>query len=241
MALTAPSSPVPQDGRTITYDDGSSAELKTQREQTGGQWATVEWCGRAGDEIPFTPTRTRPCTSSNPRSRYSSAISRSTSNGFDRALRKGLPHEPRCAVTRPGLVTLVPAGVEYFLVPRDESDGDSAKFGLDIQAERPRGQVEIVLESGVALGVGPRNRSSEQAFSACSSLQKPLRRNRREGDTRWVSAYRRCRGGRRWTGERQVLILVEVFVCSCRRSSRQSPACACRELSLSEPHQGGLA
>jgi hypothetical protein len=47
--------------------------------------------------------------------------------------------QAKCAVTRPGLVTLAPAGAEYFLVPRDESDGHPAKFGLDIQAEGPRG------------------------------------------------------------------------------------------------------
>ena len=31
------------------------------------------------------------------------------------------------------LVTLEPAGAEYFLVPRDDSDNDPAKFGLIIQ------------------------------------------------------------------------------------------------------------
>jgi hypothetical protein len=34
-------------------------------------------------------------------------------------------------------VTLAPAGAEYFLVPRDESDGDPAKFGLQIQGDGP--------------------------------------------------------------------------------------------------------
>jgi hypothetical protein len=35
MALTDPVLTGPQDGRTITYGDGSSAELKVQGEQTG--------------------------------------------------------------------------------------------------------------------------------------------------------------------------------------------------------------
>src|SRR5207237_4481155 len=81
----------------------------------------------------------------------------------------------------------------------------------------PRGWAEIVRESLAAPGVGPRNRSSERAFCGCSSPQNPLGRLHLEGDTRWVSEHRRCRGGGRWTGERQVLILVEVFVCSWRR------------------------
>jgi hypothetical protein len=41
MALTDPILTGPQDGRTITYGDGSSAELKVRGEQTGGQWAVV--------------------------------------------------------------------------------------------------------------------------------------------------------------------------------------------------------
>jgi hypothetical protein len=31
------------------------------------------------------------------------------------------------------LVTLEPAGAEYFLVPRDENDADPARFGLILQ------------------------------------------------------------------------------------------------------------
>jgi hypothetical protein len=37
------------------------------------------------------------------------------------------------------LVTLVPAGAEYFFVPRGESDRDPAKVGLGIQAQAARG------------------------------------------------------------------------------------------------------
>ena len=72
------------------------------------------------------------------------------------------------------------------------------KFGADNQAERPRGWAEIVRESLAAPGVGPRNRSSERAFCGCSSPQNPLGRLHLEGDTRWVSEHRRCRGGGRW-------------------------------------------
>ena len=51
------------------------------------------------------------------------------------ALPKDIPH----GLTVRGdearlLVTLAPAGAEYFLVPRDESDADPARFGLIIDA-----------------------------------------------------------------------------------------------------------
>jgi len=32
------------------------------------------------------------------------------------------------------LITVEPAGAEYFFVPRDESDADPAKFGLIVHA-----------------------------------------------------------------------------------------------------------
>jgi hypothetical protein len=54
------------------------------------------------------------------------------------ALPKNVPH----GLTVRGeearlLVTLEPAGAEYFFVPRDDSDNDPAKFGLIIQDAAP--------------------------------------------------------------------------------------------------------
>ena len=51
------------------------------------------------------------------------------------ALPKDVPHgfEVRGEQVRL-LVTLEPAGAEYFFVPRDESDDDPAKFGLVVHA-----------------------------------------------------------------------------------------------------------
>jgi quercetin dioxygenase-like cupin family protein len=143
MALTDPVLTGPQDGRTNTYGDGSSAELKAEGEQTGGQWAVVEWHVRAGDEPPI-HTHTR-----EDETLYvlEGAITAFVGDqqieveaGSYGALPKGLPHglKVRGDAARL-LVTLVPAGAEYFLVPRDESDGDPAKFGLEIQGDAPRG------------------------------------------------------------------------------------------------------
>jgi len=54
------------------------------------------------------------------------------------ALPKNVPH----AFTVRGeqvrlLVTVEPAGAEYFFVPRDESDADPTKFGLTVHATAP--------------------------------------------------------------------------------------------------------
>ena len=53
MALNEPVLSGPGAGRTVTYGGGSSAELKLAGEQSGGDWAVVEWRVRAGDEPPI--------------------------------------------------------------------------------------------------------------------------------------------------------------------------------------------
>lgn len=53
MSLTEPVLTAPGAGRTVTKSSGTSAELKIAGEQTGGEWAVVEWHLRPGDEPPI--------------------------------------------------------------------------------------------------------------------------------------------------------------------------------------------
>ena len=53
MSLSDPVLTGPGGGRTVTYGHGSSGELKLVGEQSGGDWAVVEWRVRAGDEPPI--------------------------------------------------------------------------------------------------------------------------------------------------------------------------------------------
>ena len=53
MALSEPVLSGPGAGRTVTHGGGTSAELKLAGEQSGGDWAVVEWRVRAGEEPPF--------------------------------------------------------------------------------------------------------------------------------------------------------------------------------------------
>jgi hypothetical protein len=50
MALSEPFLSGPGAGRTVTHGHGTSTELKLAGEQSGGDWAVVEWRVRAGDE-----------------------------------------------------------------------------------------------------------------------------------------------------------------------------------------------
>ena len=139
MASADPTLTGPEDGRTVMYAGGSSAELNTQRKQTGGQWAAVEWCVQAGDEISLN-ARERDCVRPLIPDRAIRRRSAGPIEGVSTAQCGRACHAARCAVTPPGLVTRAPAGAEYLLVPRNESDRDPAKFELGHPAERPRGQ-----------------------------------------------------------------------------------------------------
>jgi quercetin dioxygenase-like cupin family protein len=136
MPLNDPVLTGPGAGRTVTYGDGSRAELKLVGEQSGGDWSVVELRVRPGDEPPI-HTHTR-----EDEAVYVVAGAITAIVGDQRidveagsyaALPKNLPHsfivrgdEARL------LVTLEPAGAEYFFVPRDDGDADPARFGFII-------------------------------------------------------------------------------------------------------------
>ena len=52
MALSEPVLSGPGAGRTVTHGNSTSTELKLAGEQSGGDWAVVEWRVRAGEEPP---------------------------------------------------------------------------------------------------------------------------------------------------------------------------------------------
>src|SRR5215217_4803843 len=135
MALSEPVLSGPGAGHTVVnHGGGSSAELKLAGEQSGGDWAVIEWRVRAGDEPPM-HTHTREDETlyilEGAITAYVGDEKIDVEAGSYAALPKDVPH----GFTVRGeevrlLVTVEPAGVEYFFVPRDQSDDDPAKFGL---------------------------------------------------------------------------------------------------------------
>jgi quercetin dioxygenase-like cupin family protein len=141
MSLTDPVLTGPGAGRTATHGSGTNTELKLAGEQSGGDWAVVEWRLCAGDEPPI-HTHTREDETlyvlEGAITAYVGDQTIEVEAGSYAALPKNVPH----GLTVRGdevrlLVTLEPAGAEYFFVPRDDSDNDPAKFGLIIQAAAP--------------------------------------------------------------------------------------------------------
>src|SRR4051812_37172055 len=138
MPLNEPVLTGPGAGRTHTYGNGSSAELKLAGEQSGGDWAVVELLVRAGDEPPM-HTHTREDETlyivEGAITAYVGDEKIDVEAGSYAALPKNVPH----GFTVRGeqvrlLVSVEPAGAEHFFVPRDDSDADPAKFGLIIHA-----------------------------------------------------------------------------------------------------------
>jgi quercetin dioxygenase-like cupin family protein len=141
MSLTDPVLTGPGGGRTNDYGEGSSFELKIAGEQSGGDWAVVEWRVRAGEEPPI-HTHTR-----EDETLYviDGAITAFVADqridvdaGSYAALPKDVPHGLK---VRGGearlLVTVEPAGAEHFFVPRDDSDADPSRFGIVINGAAP--------------------------------------------------------------------------------------------------------
>jgi quercetin dioxygenase-like cupin family protein len=143
MSLSNPVLTGPGGGRTVESGHGSSAELKIAGEQSGGEWAVVEWRIRAGDEPPI-HTHTR-----EDETIYvlDGAITAFVADqrieveaGSYAALPKNVPHglSVRGEEARL-LVTLEPAGAEYLFVPRDENDADASRFGIVLNGAAPTG------------------------------------------------------------------------------------------------------
>lgn len=140
MSLSDPILSGPGAGRTVAYG-GSSAELKLAGEQSGGDYAVVEWRVRTGDEPPI-HTHTREDETiyvlDGAVTAFVGEQRIDVAAGSYAALPKGVPHglsvrgdEARL------LITLAPAGAEYFFVPRDDSDADPRKFGLELHDPAP--------------------------------------------------------------------------------------------------------
>ena len=141
MSLTEPVLTGPAAGRTVTYGSNSSAELKIVGEQAGGDWAVVEWHVHAGDEPPI-HTHTREDETVYVLDGSITAFVGDWRIDVEPASYAALPKDVPHGLTVHGdearlLVTVHPAGAEYFFVPRDEADADPARFGIVLQERAP--------------------------------------------------------------------------------------------------------
>jgi quercetin dioxygenase-like cupin family protein len=131
----------PGAGRAVTYGSGSNAELKLAGEQSGGDWAAVEWLVRVGDEPPL-HTHTREDETVYVLDGAITAYVRDqqieVEAGSCAALPKNVPH----GLTVRGeqarlLITPEPAGAEYFFCPAMTPTPTPGRFGIIIHDSAP--------------------------------------------------------------------------------------------------------
>src|SRR6185312_10171785 len=137
MPLNEPVLTGPGAGRTVSSGSGSSFELKLVGEQSGGDWSVLEWRLRAGDEPPIHIHTREDETLYVVEGAITAFVGDERIDveaGSYAALPKDVPHGLVVRGDRARLlVTLAPAGAEYFFVPRNEDDADPARFGLILQ------------------------------------------------------------------------------------------------------------
>jgi quercetin dioxygenase-like cupin family protein len=141
LSVSEPVLTGPGAGRSANYGDGSAAELKIVGEQTGGDWAVVEQRVRPGDEPPF-HTHTREDETLYVLEGAITAYVGDQQFEVEAGSYAALPNKVRHGFSVRGeearlLITLAPAGVEYFFVPRNEADQDQSRYGIIFEERVP--------------------------------------------------------------------------------------------------------
>lgn len=134
MPVKQPVLTPPGGGKTVNLSAGSSIELKVESSQSGGEYGTILWTLRAGEEPPL-HTHTREdellyVVQGKLIARVGDARVE-VGPGAYAALPRDVPHTVEVIGDQAILlVSFVPGGLERFLVPLDGEKPDPAAFGL---------------------------------------------------------------------------------------------------------------
>jgi quercetin dioxygenase-like cupin family protein len=134
MSVQQPVLTPPHSGETVTSSGGSSVEMKVESSQSGGEYGTVMWTLRAGEEPPL-HTHSREdellyVVQGKLIARVGDARVE-VGPGAYAALPRGVPHAIEVVGDQATLLlSFVPGGLERLLVPRKGEQPDPAAFGL---------------------------------------------------------------------------------------------------------------
>jgi quercetin dioxygenase-like cupin family protein len=134
MSVQKPVLTPPHGGETVTSSGGSVVEMKVESSQSGGEYGTVMWTVRAGEEPPL-HTHSREdellyVVQGKLIARVGDARVE-VGPGAYAALPRGVPHSIEVVGDQATLLlSFVPGGLERFLVPRKGEKPDPAAFGL---------------------------------------------------------------------------------------------------------------
>lgn len=128
-------------GESIEFGNGSRAEIAVGGPQSGGEYAVVRYDVVAGDEPPLHTHSKEDEMVFVVEGEITAFVGDSRVDvgpGAFAALPRGVPHTIRVkGDSARVLLTLIPAGLERFFVPRSDEDGDPATFGLEIHGAAP--------------------------------------------------------------------------------------------------------
>ena len=128
-------------GEFVEFGNGSRAEIAVGKAQSGGEYAVVRYHVVSGDEPPM-HTHTKDdemvFVVEGEITAFIGDSRVDVGPGAFAALPRGIPHTIRVqGDSATLLLTLVPAGLERFFVPKSDEDSDPATFGLELHGPPP--------------------------------------------------------------------------------------------------------
>ncbi|MCP2132721.1 cupin domain-containing protein [Bradyrhizobium ottawaense] len=134
MSVKQPVLTPPHGGETVTSSGGSTVEIKVESSQTGGEYGTVLWTVRAGEEPPLHTHSHEDELLFVVEGQLIARVGDArieVGQGAYAALPRGVPHTIEVVGDQAILLlSFVPGGLERFLVPRKGEQLDPAAFGL---------------------------------------------------------------------------------------------------------------
>ena len=141
MALSEPVLNTPGTGEALEFGRGSRAEIAVGGLQSGDEYAVVRYDVVSGDEPPLHTHSREDELVFVVKGEITAFVGDSRIDvgpGAFAALPRGVPHTIRVKGDSASvLLTLLPAGLERFFVPRSDEDSDPAGFGLEIHGPPP--------------------------------------------------------------------------------------------------------
>src|SRR3954469_10289278 len=134
MSVQQPVLTPPHGGETVTSSGGSSIEMKVESSQSGGEYGTVMWTLRAGEEPPLHTHSREDELVFVVEGKLIARVGDTrveVGPGAYAALPRDIPHTIEVVGDEATLlVSYVPGGLERFLVPKDGKELNPADFGI---------------------------------------------------------------------------------------------------------------
>ncbi len=142
MAISEPILNAEGAGEFVEFGNGSRAEIAVGKAQSGGEYAVVRYDVVSGDEPPLHTHSKEDEMVYVVKGEITAFVGDTRVDvgpGAFASLPRGVPHTIRVqGDSATLLLTVVPAGIERFFVPKSDEDADPATFGLELHGPPPK-------------------------------------------------------------------------------------------------------